>query len=216
MRSPTNYQSTEGIAQASGITTKKRIVDAADKLFYHHGFEHSSFASIADAINISRGNFYYHFKSKDEILKAVIDTRVANTKMMLTQWETEEPEPAARIRRFIHILLVNRDDIQNYGCPVGTLTSELAKLDHSALDAASGLFTLFRNWLREQFTQLGHEAEADALAMHVLTISQGVATLANAFHDEQFIQREVNQLCDWLNSYTHAPPKKSTRSENHR
>jgi len=34
-------------------------------------------------VQISRGNFYHHFKSKDEILDAVITARLANTRMML-------------------------------------------------------------------------------------------------------------------------------------
>jgi TetR/AcrR family transcriptional repressor of nem operon len=34
--------------------------------------------------------------------------------------------------------------------------------------------------------------------MHLLAHSQGVATLANAFPDETFIEREVQQMCDWL------------------
>jgi hypothetical protein len=56
--------------------------------------------------------------------------------------------------------------------------------------------------LRRQFTLLGRKADADALAMHILARSQGVATLANAFHDETFIKQEVRQMCDWLDSYT--------------
>src|SRR5262249_39312265 len=56
-------------------------------------------------------------------------------------------------------------------------------------------------WLRRQFSLLGHEAEADALAMHLLARSQGVATLASAFHDDKFIRQEVSAMCDWLNSY---------------
>ena len=48
---------------------------------------------------------------------------------------------------------------------------------------------------------LGREADADALAMHLLARTQGVATLANAFHDEQFIRQEVGQMYDWLRSY---------------
>ncbi len=36
--------------------------------------------------------------------------------------------------------------------------------------------------------------------MHLLARSQGVATLANAFHDEKFIRQEVQQMCDWLQS----------------
>ena len=81
---------------------------------------------------------------------------------MLEQWETEGKQPADRIRSFIHILIANRADIKRYGCPVGTLCSELAKLNHAAQGEANKLFTLFRAWLRRQFTLLGRKAEADA------------------------------------------------------
>ncbi|MET8430911.1 helix-turn-helix domain-containing protein [Nocardia sp. NPDC004860] len=185
----------------SGKTTREQIIAAADELFYHRGFEQTSFASIADVVHLSRGNFYHHFKAKDDLLDAVIAARLADTRAMLERWESEAPDPADRIRKFIDILLINRADIQSYGCPVGTLTSELAKLDHTALGAAGGLFTLFRDWLGEQFTRLGYRDDADDLAMHVLAASQGVATLANAFHDEQFIRREVQRLHDWLDTH---------------
>lgn len=182
----------------SGKTTRDRIVGAADELFYRRGYEHTSFSDIADAVKISRGNFYYHFKTKDEILDAVIALRLANTRQMLRQWETQGEQPADRILSFIHILIANRAKIKRHGCPVGTLCTELAKLDHGARGAANRLFTLFRTWLRRQFTLLGREADADELAMHLLARSQGVATLANAFHDEKFIRHEVEQLSAWL------------------
>ena len=181
-------------------TTRDQIVEAADQLFYRQGYEPTSFADIADAVQISRGNFYYHFKTKDEILGAVIDLRLANTRKMLEQWESEGEQPEARIRRFINILVTNRAKIKRYGCPVGTLCVELAKLDHASQAEANKLFTLFRCWLRRQFTLLGRKTDADDLAMHLLARSQGVATLANAFHDEKFIKQEVKQMCDWLSA----------------
>lgn len=184
----------------SDRTTRDQIVEAADQLFYRQGFEHTSFADIANVVQISRGNFYYHFKAKDEILDAVINRRLADTRTMLRRWEIEGREPAERIRSFIDILIVNQADIRRYGCPVGTLCTELAKLNHAAQSDANKLFTLFQTWLRRQFTLLGHVSGADTLAMHLLARSQGVATLATAFSDEEFIRREVRQLYDWLES----------------
>lgn len=183
----------------SGVNKREQIVAAADQLFYQQGFERTSFAHIADAVSISRGNFYYHFKSKDEILDAVIERRIANTQQMLQQWEIDGEQPVERIRSFIHILLVNGDKIKAYGCPVGTLATELAKLKHQAQGDANQLFSLFRIWLVQQFKALGR-SDADELAMHLLARSQGVATLANAFQDDQFIQQEVQQLCAWLDT----------------
>ena len=178
--------------------THAEIVAAADTLFYRHGFGQTSFAHIADAVQLSRGNFYYHFKSKDEILEAVIRKRIKQTQDMLDAWTTSNATPRDRIRDFIHILLRNKDPIQQHGCPVGTLSIELAKLDHAAKFKAVVLFRMFRVWLRSQFEELGCGAGSDALAMHLLVRSQGVATLANAFHDEAFIKREVDMMCEWL------------------
>jgi AcrR family transcriptional regulator len=180
--------------------TGDRIVDAADRLFYEQGFEHTSFSQIAEAVGISRGNFYYHFKTKDEILDAVISHRLARTNAMLENWEVEGETPSERIRSFIDILLMNRSKIKRYGCPVGTLCTELAKLNHPAKGDANELFVLFRTWLRRQFEQLGREGDADDLAMHLLAFSQGVATLASAFRDEKFIKTEVARLHEWLAS----------------
>ena len=181
-----------------GRSTRERIVEKADQLFYEQGYEHTSFADIAGAVKISRGNFYHHFRTKDEILDAVIALRLENTRKMLERWESEGESPADCIRCFINILIANRTKIMAHGCPVGTLCAELAKLDHAFQAKAGKLFTLFRNWLSRQFKALGREVDADALAMHLLARSQGVATLANAFHDETFIREEVAQMDRWL------------------
>ena len=192
--------------------TRDRIVDKADQLFYEQGFEHTSFAQIAEALGISRGNFYYHFKTKDEILDEVIGHRLVRTNSMLESWELEGETPMDRIRSFINILVMNRAKIKRYGCPVGTLCSELSKLAHPKKEHANELFTLFRTWLRRQFEQLGHSDDADELAMHLLALSQGIATLSSAFQDEKFIYSEVNRLNEWLASLTVAT---NTQSEVH-
>jgi len=181
-------------------TTREHIVAAADGLFYRQGYEFTSFADIAEAVQISRGNFYYHFKSKDDILDAVIDVRLTNTRNMLEQWERENEDPAERIKSYIRILITNWSKIRKFGCPVGTLCAELAKLNHASRKEASGVFTLFRTWLCQQFTLLGRKKDADALAMRVLAWSQGVATMASTFRDETFTRQEVKRMCNWVDS----------------
>lgn len=179
-------------------STRQLIIEQADQLFYQQGFEHTSFANIAEKIKISRGNFYHHFKSKDEILKSVIEYRLHATQQMLEKWQDDDLNPDKRIRSFINILIMNQTKIKLYGCPVGTLCSELSKLQHSLSGDASGLFTLFRRWLTTQFQQLGFAAKSDELAMHVLARSQGIAVMANAFQDASFIKQEVELLNSWL------------------
>ena len=184
----------------SEVGTRARIVDAADELFYRRGYEHTSFADIADVVKISRGNFYHHFKTKDDILDAVIAQRQANTEAMLAEWDATGETPAARIRCFIQILIQNQAKIVEFGCPVGTLTSELGKIDHPSRGGANELFGLFRSWLARQFCELERAGDADTLAMQLLARSQGVATLASALGDTDFINREVDEMCRWLDA----------------
>ncbi|MBX5016593.1 TetR/AcrR family transcriptional regulator [Rhizobium lentis] len=178
--------------------TRQQIVEAADRLFYERGFEATSFADIAGEVGLSRGNFYYHFKMKDELLDAVITHRLLKTRSMLDVWEAKAKTPEERIVSFVNLLVVNQTKIMAYGCPVGTLCNELAKLDHLAKDRAAEIFSMFRHWLSHQFIAFGREAEADALAMHILMRSQGVATLAAAYRDEIFVRNEVENMRAWL------------------
>ena len=73
----------------SSISKRDQIIAAADQLFYQKRFEHTSFTHIAEAVKISRGNFYYHFKTKDEILDEVIKLRLTNTQALLDLWVME-------------------------------------------------------------------------------------------------------------------------------
>lgn len=52
---------------------KNEILDAAERLFGTKGYDHTSTGDILNEIGIARGTLYYHFKSKEEILDAMIE-----------------------------------------------------------------------------------------------------------------------------------------------
>ncbi|RED54233.1 TetR/AcrR family transcriptional regulator [Aestuariispira insulae] len=192
--------------------TRSIIIGEADRLFYQQGFEPTSFSDIASSVGISRGNFYYHFKTKDEILEAVIDLRLRNTVGMLAAWEKQGETPADRLKCFIKILIRNQAKIMAYGCPVGTLSNELSKLDHPSKADAARIFSLFKDWLARQFKAMGRKTDAETLALHILGRSQGVASLATAFKDKDYVHSEVDQICRWIDSIEHARDSNSEYS----
>lgn len=49
------------------------ILDAADELFFQKGFDGTSTNDILDKVGIARGTLYHHFKSKEDIMDALID-----------------------------------------------------------------------------------------------------------------------------------------------
>ncbi len=180
-----------------GEALRQRIVVAADQLFYHQGYENTSFSDIASAVNISRGNFYYHFKTKDEILTAVINHRIGHSQLMLAQWEKNYSDPKQRILLYLNILTTNQESIKSHGCPVGSLCTEMAKTQHTLLHDASNVLVHYRDWLSRQFKQLGLN-QPTSLAMHLLARIQGIATITNAFEDKEFLCQEVKKLISWL------------------
>lgn len=52
---------------------KNEILDAADELFAQKGFDDTSTGDILEKVGIARGTLYYHFKSKEDILDALIE-----------------------------------------------------------------------------------------------------------------------------------------------
>lgn len=55
-----------------GSATRRRIMDAAEHLVLEKGFSATSIDSIQEQADISRGTFFYHFSSKDDLSKAII------------------------------------------------------------------------------------------------------------------------------------------------
>jgi len=184
-----------------GESNRQRIIDVADSLFYKRGYNQTSFQDISDATGIPRGNFYYYFKTKDEILEAVVNSRVAQLSTLLNRCEAETSDPRERLLAFSNMLEENRDDVIESGCPIGSLSSELAKDAPALREKSRQVFILLRDWIRQQFELLGKE-DADDLAMDLLAKLQGATVMACAFEDVNFIKRSLRQIKDWINART--------------
>lgn len=181
-----------------GDGNRQRIVEAADQLFYARGYNQTSFRDISDATGIPRGNFYYYFKTKDDILGAVVDARIKAFGTMLNTCEQRSTDPRERILCFTEMLTVFEDTIVKVGCPIGTLSSELAKEEDVSNDLSRAVFSLTRKWLADQFDTLGLSA-ADDKAMDLLARMQGASVMACAFEDRKFLQRSLADIKSWIN-----------------
>jgi len=183
-----------------GEAIRKKIIEMADALFYQQGFAQTSFTDISNALNMSKGNFYYYFKTKDEILNAVIDKRSEEIQRDLAQWDEAESEPRMRLKRYIMMLTDYQDRIEKHGCPIGTICSELSKMHHENLNNASELMEIYRVWLEKQFVLLGYKKEARKLSLQVLSRGQGLALITNTYSDKSFLQYEANEIINWIDS----------------
>jgi AcrR family transcriptional regulator len=181
---------------------RQHIIAATDNLLYHKGFNLMSFSDIAQVSDVPRGNLYYYFKTKDEVLAAVIEYRLQQMRQMLEGWNQSIPTPLERLQRYARIPVNELENITRFGCPMGSLNTELGKAQPELQAITRRQFDTFREWLATQFRELVPGEEAETLALHLLVRTQGIATLANVYHDAALVQREVEALDKWLVSLT--------------
>ena len=188
---------------------RQHIIETTDELLYQKGFNLMSFSDISQASGIPRGNIYYYFKTKDEVLQAVIAHRVAKTERMLKNWENTLDSPLNCLKRYAEIILNESQRVSRYGCPMGSLNTELGKAQPALKKISRAQFEVFRKWLKKQFKRLQPKGDSEALAMHLLVHTQGIATMASIYGDNKIITRELAMIHHWLDplaSSPNAPP----------
>jgi len=184
-----------------GSANRQRIVDAADHLFYSRGYNQTSFSDISDETGIPRGNFYYYFKTKEDILAAVVDARLSEFMHMLKSCEESSAEPLQRLLSLTQFPLQKESQVLKYGCPIGTLSSELVKEQDTEISQArlTAVFDLLKNWIEVQLEQLGQSTRAKEIALNLLAKMQGVIMIANVYKDAEFLHKGIKETQNWLN-----------------
>ena len=66
--------------------TIETILSVSANLFLEKGFEKTSMQHIADIAGISKGAIYHHFKSKEDIINAVMEKQASNVEQSLNRW----------------------------------------------------------------------------------------------------------------------------------
>lgn len=179
---------------------RDRLVASAADLLHRQGVQATTLANVAHAADVPLGNVYYYFKTKDDLVQAVIDVRGEQARTMLATLE-RRPTPRARLKALARSWVDMRDVVAQHGCPFGTLCVELDHREDGLRDAAAGLMALFIDWAQEQFHQLGR-SDARHLAVTLIGQIQGVALLTSTLRDPRIMTTQVRHVEKWLDSLT--------------
>src|SRR5690349_12400250 len=76
---------------------RQRLVVAAGDLQHRYGMSSTTLAQVAEAADVPVGNVYYYFKTKDDLVRAVIDSRCDEVRAMLDTLKTRR-SPSARLK----------------------------------------------------------------------------------------------------------------------
>jgi TetR/AcrR family transcriptional regulator, transcriptional repressor for nem operon len=177
---------------------RERLVESATALIHERGVHRTTLADVAGHADVPLGNVYYYFKSKDELVGAVLDC-YKNEAAALIQGFERHRSPQARLKALVQNWADMRDTVARYGCPMGTLCAELDKADGSRDRDAAAVLALIIDWAESQFRQLGRRDARD-LALALFAGIQGAALLANTFRDPAILTRQARLLERWIDT----------------
>jgi TetR/AcrR family transcriptional regulator, transcriptional repressor for nem operon len=177
---------------------RERLVASAGDLLHRQGVAGTTLAQVAEAAEVPAGNVYYYFKTKDDLIRAVIDARSGEARALLDSLESRR-NPAARLKALARQWVEMRDLVARYGCPFGTLSAELDRREDGLDRAAAKPIGLILDWSEAQFRQMGRR-DARELAVALFAGVQGGALLANAFRDPDLMTSHVRHLERWIDS----------------
>ena len=175
------------------------IVDVANDLVHTQGYNKTSIADIANQIGITKGNLQYHFRSKEDLLHAVIDLRMAQMKEVLKRFEKEENGPMAKLKRIVKMVSGEEQGLSNYGCTIGSINVELGKGQRPLQKKSLQMFEQLREFIEAAFIELDSE-NAQTLSMHMLSMIQGAALMSYVYRDGELLQRECSLIMTWLDN----------------
>jgi len=177
-----------------------RLVESASRLLHEQGVSSTTLADVAKDADVVVGNIYYYFKTKDDLVQAVIDAHADSIRAALAALD-QDPDPRARLKGFVRGLAASGEYAARFGCPHGTLCSELGKREDGMDRASAAMMTLYVQWAQQQFRLLGKdETAAHDHAVTFVSVYQGASLLANTFRDPGLMAAQARQLDAWIDT----------------
>ena len=134
------------------VGARERVLEAARILIEAQGYRNASLNDILAKAGVSSSNFYYHFKSKEDLGLAVVHQFSEGLEQHIIKpiLQDRKKSPFERLRGYVdlHRLKLEENHCTG-GCPFGKLISELSAENACFREVIDSAFTRLRDSLRE-------------------------------------------------------------------
>ena len=202
-------------------STRQRIVDAGLHLFWKNGYAATGMSEILAQAQANSGSFYYFFKSKEELLLAVLELYVESlgpvvVEPVLAQYK----DPVDRV---FGILEFYRRNLLatgcTYGCPIGRLALEIPeeqlKVHRLLADNFDGWTAAVEVSLEQAKDRFPRNTDLKTLAKFVLAVMEGGVMQARAHRKIDPFDASVAHLRDYFRLLTQSGKSKGPKSNKH-
>lgn len=128
------------------MNSKLKVLRSAKQLFHRYGIEQTSVDRILSESNVTKSNFYYHFKSKNQLALQVLQNWIDDhqEELLSPTLDNKNYTPGERLAKFYEKITSHHELMKcENGCPFGNTALELSDLKE---DFRILLSKHFENW----------------------------------------------------------------------
>lgn len=172
------------ISTHRGHETRERIVRSAAELFHLHGYYHTSVEDILRESGAKKGNFYFHFKTKEEVGYAVLEWFAREFGELFTTTTGEKSTLREQIHAFFGAMeeYQLRNDCQG-GCPFGNFALEMGDNHRGFAEHVDTVFRFFESGITrlveaaKERGEIRAEVDSRKTAQFILSAFEGATLL---------------------------------------
>lgn len=192
-----------------GAHTKARILDAAERLVLEKGFAGTSVDEVIAAAGTTKGGFFHHFHSKQELAHGLVERYVAVDMelldSLLEQAERESDDPLDRLLRFVSLQDVT-DELGGAvpGCLYASFCYEQELVDASTRELIAEAVLAWRAKTRSLLDEVVSRyppkvpVDLDALADQGLAVYEGTFILSRALGRPELLRGQLQHFRNYL------------------
>jgi TetR/AcrR family transcriptional repressor of nem operon len=193
-------------ALSRGERTRRRIVGHATLLIYEKGYSKTTIDEIIAAAGVTKGSFYFHFPSKEELGYAVIEN--ASEHILGTLKRTLEREDITPRRRIETMLAEIQSIVEAADCSRGCIIGNLALETSNISDGfRKRIARAFREWSGLIASELEKMKEAGELPSHfdsaayadfAISALEGGIMISKVTHDPAPMRNSIKLILERL------------------
>jgi AcrR family transcriptional regulator len=177
------------IAVMENMSTRERIVSAANRLFYREGIRAVSVDAVAEEAGITKRSLYYHFKSKDDLVAAYLDYRDQPNLATYQRWFAEKDgNTAEKIADIFDHLEEVASHPKWKGCGFLRTSVELSNMPgHPAIRIGAAHKKKIESWMASCLAEDGIESP-DELARQILLLLDGAFSVVMLHREPSYMR----------------------------
>jgi TetR/AcrR family transcriptional regulator, transcriptional repressor for nem operon len=193
-----------------GRQTREAILEAATKLMHLKGYQATSLDDVLRESGVGKGNFYYHFKSKEDLGYAILDQAIAAFLGKTVEPCFSDPSTSrlAQIRCFFtRVLAAQRARNCVGGCAFGNLAAELSDVHEGFRERLSGVFSAWQARLTQALADaqgdgsVRPQCRPETVAEFLVASLEGAILMTKLTKDIAVMERCIEELDRYLTLY---------------